>query len=328
MRLSVLDQSPLRKGSTPSESLHETLELARFTESLGYHRYWVSEHHGTDAVVGTAPEILATAIGQHTSRIRIGTGGIMLPHYSPFKVAEVASAMESLFPGRVDLGIGRAPGTDMVSARALSIDGKTRFELFPQQARQLIEMLHDSAHKPAVNPAPDSPPQVWMLGSSPDSAVLAGELGLPYNFAIFINPHMDPRILDFYRQKFTPSTAGDQPKTTLTVSVVCAETEEQAHFLARSRAVSHLRYATNSGDCRICTPEEAASVILSPQEEAFMRERATNTAIGTGAQVKQQLLELAEKFNADEIMAVTITYDFEDRKRSYQLLAEAFELNA
>lgn len=326
MLLSVLDQSPIRQGGSAHQALQETLELAQFTEALGYHRFWVSEHHSTDALAGSSPEVLLAAIGQATSTIRIGSGGIMLPHYSPFKVAELASTLASLFPDRVDLGLGRAPGTDMISARALSIDGEPRFEQFPQQVTDLQSMLFDPQFKPQVNPKPPSPATVWMLGSSPDSAILAGQQGLPYNFALFINPHMDTRILDYYRQQFAATERQEKPYTSLTVNVVCADTEEQAKRLALSRQISFLRFATGTGDSRICTPEEAEAVQLSSDERAFIDQRSAHAAVGTPEQVRDKLFQLAEDFNADEIMTVTITYDFEARKRSYQLLAEAFAL--
>lgn len=326
MLLSVLDQSPIRQGGTAHQALQETLELARTAESLGYHRFWVSEHHSTDALAGSSPEVLLAAIGQATNHIRIGSGGIMLPHYSPFKVAEVASTLATLFPDRVDIGLGRAPGTDMISARALSIDGKPRFEQFPQQVTDLKEMLLDPKYQPTVNPTPPTQPHLWMLGSSPDSAILAGQQGLPYNFALFINPHMDKRILDYYREQFQSSEENPTPYTSLTVNVVCAETESEAHDLALSRQISFLRFATGSGDSRICTPEEARSVRLSADEQAFINQRSAHAAIGDPEQVRDKLFSLADQFGADEIMTVTITYDFEARKRSYALLAEAFAL--
>jgi luciferase family oxidoreductase group 1 len=326
MQLSVLDQSPIRQNGTAQQAFAETLELARFTESLGFHRFWVSEHHSTDALAGSAPEVLLAAIGQHTSTMRIGSGGIMLPHYSPYKVAEAASTLACLFPDRVDVGVGRAPGTDMVSARALSIDGKVRFDQFPEQVENLLTMLNDESYRPAVNPKPQQAPPVWMLGSSPDSAILAAEKGLPYNFALFINPDMDPRILDYYRQRFQPSGHLEKPYTSLTVNVVCADTEEEAKLLARSRAISFLRFATGKGDSRLCSPEEAASVQLSADEESFLAQRAKHAAVGTPEQVRDKLFELADSFGADELMTVTITYDFEARKKSYQLLADAFQL--
>lgn len=327
MLLSVLDQSPIRQGGTAQQAFQETIELAQHSEALGFHRFWVSEHHSTDALAGSAPEVLLAAIGQATSNIRIGSGGIMLPHYSPFKVAELSSALSCLFPGRMDIGLGRAPGTDMISARALSIDGKPRFDQFPQQVEQLQAMLFDSEFRPKVNPTPDIKPDVWMLGSSPDSAVLAGLRGLPYNFALFINPQMDARILDYYRERFTPSEQLQKPYTSLTVNVVCAETEQEAKRLALSRQISFLRFATGKGDSRICTPEEAESVVLSHDEQLFLQQRSELAAIGSPEQVRDKLFLLADRFGADELMTVTITHDFEARKRSYELLANAFKLN-
>ena len=326
MLLSVLDQSPIRQGGSAQQAFQETIELAKLSEELGYHRFWVSEHHSTDALAGSAPEVLLAAIGQATEHIRIGSGGIMLPHYSPFKVAELASTLSCLFPDRVDIGLGRAPGTDMISARALSIDGKPRFDQFPQQIESLQNMLFDPKHSPKVNPTPDIKPDLWMLGSSPDSAVLAGVQGLPYNFALFINPQMDARILDYYRERFVPSERLEKPYTSLTVNVVCAETEEEAKRLALSRQISFLRFATGRGDSRICTPEEAESVTLSHDEQMFIQQRSELAAIGTPEQVRDKLFTLADRFGADELMTVTITYDFEARKRSYELLAKAFKL--
>lgn len=326
MLLSVLDQSPIRQGGSAHQALQETLELARYVESLGYQRFWVSEHHSTDALAGTTPEVLLAALGQHTQSIRIGSGGIMLPHYSPYKVAEVVSTLEALFPNRVDVGIGRAPGTDMVSAKALSIDGKVRFNQFPEQVDSLLKMLNDDSFKPSVNPKTESVPPVWMLGSSPDSAILAGQKGLPYNFALFINPQMDPQILNYYRQNFVATEQNPKPYTCLTVNVICAESEAEAKRIARSREISFLRFATGRGDSRLCTPEEANSLILGPEEQAFIDGRGANAAVGTPEQVREKLFDLAAKFGADELMTVTITYDFEARKRSYKLLAEAFQL--
>lgn len=327
MLVSVLDQSPVRQGGTAQQAFQETLELAALCDSLGYHRFWVSEHHSSDALAGSAPEVLLGAIGQHTTDIRIGSGGIMLPHYSAYKVAEIASTLAALFPGRVDLGVGRAPGTDMISARALSVDGKTRFEHFPQQVEQLQRMLFDGEYRPQVNPKPDQQAALWMLGSSPDSAILAGQRGLAYNFALFINPHMDPKILDYYRRQFVASDQCSKPYTSLTVNVICADTEAEAQRIALSRQISFLRFATGKGDSRICTPEDAASVVLTADEQAFIKQRSAHAAIGTPEQVRDKLFELADAFGADELMTVTITHDFEARKRSYQLLAEAFKLS-
>ncbi len=330
MKLSVLDQSPLRKGGSAEQAFSETLALAKFVEALGYERFWVSEHHGTDALAGSAPEVLLGALGASTDRIRIGSGGIMLPHYTPYKVAELAATLSALNPGRIDLGIGRAPGTDMVTARLLAQNGQPDFSRFPKQTEQLQNILNDKHFQPKLRPQAQSPADLWMLGSSPDSAALAGQLGLPYNFALFINPAMDGRILEYYRHSFQSDDAPGRiasPHSCLTVNVLVADTEEQAHYLARSRLVSYLKFISGKSDTEVCHPDEAALYPLSPQEEAFAEQRMASSAIGTPEQVKEKLLSLAKEYGADELMIVTICYDFEDRKRSYQLLAEAFGLS-
>lgn len=330
MKLSVLDQSPLRKGGSAEQAFSETLALAKCVEALGYERFWVSEHHGTDALAGSAPEVLLGALGASTERIRIGSGGIMLPHYTPYKIAEVAATLSALNPGRIDLGIGRAPGTDMVTARLLSQNGNPDFSRFPEQAEQLQNILNDKCFQPKLRPQAETPADLWMLGSSPDSAALAGQLGLPYNFALFINPAMDGRILDYYRHSFQSGDAPGRiasPHGCLTVNVLVADTEEQAHYLARSRLVSYLKFISGKSDTEVCHPDEAALYPLSPQEEAFAGQRMSSSAIGTPEQVKEKLLSLAKEYGADELMTVTICYDFEDRKHSYQLLAEAFGLS-
>ncbi|MBB6520587.1 LLM class flavin-dependent oxidoreductase [Pseudoteredinibacter isoporae] len=330
MKLSVLDQSPLRKGGSAEQAFSETLALAKFVEALGFERFWVSEHHGTDALAGSAPEVLLGALGASTERIRIGSGGIMLPHYTPYKIAEVAATLSALNPGRIDLGIGRAPGTDMVTARLLAQNGQPDFSRFHEQSEQLQTILHDKSFQPKLRPQAEIPADVWMLGSSPDSAALAGQLGLPYNFALFINPAMDGRILEYYRHCFQREAGPGRiasPHSCLTVNVLVADTEEQAHYLARSRLVSYLKFIAGKNDTEICHPDEAALYSLSPQEDAFAGQRMSSSAIGTAEQVKEKLLSLADEYGADEIMTVTICYDFEDRKRSYQLLAEAFGLS-
>lgn len=328
MKLSVLDQSPIRKGDSAQQAFKETLELAQYTEGLGFSRFWVSEHHSTDALAGSAPEVLLGALGAVTETIRIGSGGIMLPHYTPFKVAEWAATLSALYPGRIDLGIGRAPGTDMISARLLAQDGRPDFSRFPQQAEELQAMLYDSAFSPAVKPLVDCPASLWMLGSSPDSAALAGQLGLQYNFALFINPDMDRRILPYYRRGFSPQLLSEYkiPRSCLTVNVVCADTEAEAQRLARSRIVSYLKFISGQSDTEICDPDEAARFELNPQQQAFVDQRAASSAIGSPEQVKQKLDQLALDYGADELMTVTICYDFDARKRSYQLLSEIYGL--
>lgn len=327
MKISILDQSPVRQGGGSEEALAETIALAELGDKLGYHRFWVSEHHSTAAYAGSAPEVLLAAIGARTKAIRLGTGGIMLPHYSSFKVAEVSSVLASLFPGRVDIGVGRALGAGMDTARELSPDGSTRFHLFPQMVKDLMHKLENKRYRPKIFPRPLQDPSIWMLGTSHDSALLAADLGLPYNFALFINPDMDRNIVRDYKARFKPSAQLNTPHSCLAVNVYCAETEVKAKQLARSRHLSMLRVVTGSGFSGIGSIEEAQAYSYSPQEEMFIRQRASLDAIGTPEQVKQQLENLVEMFGVDEIMTVTITFDFDDRLRSYELLADVMDLS-
>ncbi|MFT5193184.1 MAG: luciferase family oxidoreductase group 1 [Cellvibrionaceae bacterium] len=328
MKLSILDQSPIRKGGTAQDALQETLELARVAEKLGYNRFWISEHHNTNTLAGSAPEVLLAAIGAATSTLRIGSGGIMLPHYSAFKVAETFSMLATLYPDRIDLGIGRAPGSDMETARVLATDGRPKFERFPILVEQLNQMLHDSSFRPKVTPVPPTPPITWMLGSSQDSAILAAERGLPYNFAYFINNRMVPALFAYYRDNFKPSEQWAEPKTMLTMNVIVAETYERAFNLALSRTLPFLFRATGQKVMGIVTPEEAADYPYTTQEWAFVEDRLKTAAIGTPEQVKEIIENVAREWQTDEIMTVTITYDFADRIRSYEMLADVFELQS
>lgn len=326
MKLSILDQSPIRKGGTSQDALRETIQLAQLGESLGYERFWVSEHHNTNALAGSAPEVLLAAIGAATSSIRLGSGGIMLPHYSAFKVAEAFSLLATLYPGRIDLGIGRAPGSDMETARVLATDGRPKFERFPILVEQLEQMIHDRTFRPKVTPVPSINPDIWMLGSSQDSAVLAAQRGLPYNFAFFINNRMVPALFEYYRNNFQPSEMLAEPKTILTMNVVVAENYDKAFKLALSRSLTFLKFATGQKVEGTVSPEEAAEYPYTAQEWAFIENRLSNAAIGSPEEVKTILENVAHEWQADEIMTVTITYDFEDRIRSYEMLADVTNL--
>lgn len=328
MKLSVLCQSPVRQGGTGEQALAETIALAEHADRLGYERFWVSEHHSTAAYAGSAPEVLLAAIGARTEKIRLGTGGIMLPHYSEFKVAEVASLLASLFPGRLDIGFGRAIGAGMDTASELVSGGATRFHLFPQMVAGVMEKLHNKRYRPKIFPRPECDPDVWMLGTSQDSAILAGRLGLPYNFALFINPDMQADVVRQYEQYFEPSQQLQKPHSCLTVNVYCAETEARARQLAKARHLSLLRVVTGAGFSGIGTIEEAENYPYGEGELQFIRQRGRLDAIGTPEQVREQLINLQQLFGVDEIMTVTICYDFADRVRSYELLAEAMELSA
>ena len=328
LALSVLDQSLARSADEAPAALQETLQMARWCERLGYRRFWVSEHHAFPSVAGSAPEVLLAAIGAATQSIRIGSGGIMLPHYSPYKVAEVFSLLANLYPGRVDLGIGRAPGADMSTAVALAGGQRPRFEDFPQMTAQLSEYLWQDNTQPLVSPKPPRDIPLWMLGSSPDSAVLAAQRGLPYNLGLFINPQADSRLIGMYKQNFQPSAPQPEPYAILALGVFCADSEERAKVQQLTYDLNLFRFFTGKSGGVSLTPEQAQEYTLGPQEEAFIASRVNARATGTPSQVRGRLEYLAEIHGADEIMAVTNMYYFEDRKRSFELLSEAFDETA
>ena len=320
LTLSVLDQSLARSADQAATALQETLVMARWCEQLGYKRFWVSEHHAFPAVAGSAPEILLAALGAATSSIRLGSGGIMLPHYSAYKIAEQFSVLANLYPGRIDLGVGRAPGADMSTAVALATDGRPKFERFPQLVADLSEYLGADVTQPRVSPRPPEAIPLWMLGSSADSAHLAAQRGLPYNLAAFINPQVSPALIDYYRQHFRPSALWSEPYAVLTMSVFCADTEERARALVQTFDINFYRFVTGQGDGSFLTPEEALCYHITPELAGFMEHRSRCRAVGTPEQVKAMVAEQARAFGEDEIMAVTNMHYLEDRKRSFELL--------
>jgi luciferase family oxidoreductase group 1 len=324
LALSVLDQSLARAPDQAAVALQETLLMAQWCEQLGYTRFWVSEHHAFPAVAGSAPEVLLAAIGAATQRIRIGSGGIMLPHYSAYKVAEVFSLLANLYPGRVDLGIGRAPGADMATAVALATDGRPKFEAFPVLTAKLSEYLWAEHTLPIVSPRPPEHIPLWMLGSSPDSAVLAAQRGLPYNLGLFINPQADSRLIGLYKSHFQPSEQQPEPYAILTLSVFCADTEERARAMQLTYDLNLFRFFTGQSNGHSMTPDEAQAYPLGPRELAFIASRENSRASGTPQQVQQRIEQLAALHSADEVMAVSNMYNFEDRKRSFELLRQAF----
>tara|TARA_R110002110_G_scaffold362241_1_gene571956 strand:+ start:8102 stop:9091 length:990 start_codon:yes stop_codon:yes gene_type:complete len=324
MKLSVLDQSLTRTPTEASTALNETLSMAQWCEALGYERFWVSEHHAFPAVAGSAPEVLLAAIGAATQTIRIGSGGIMLPHYSPYKVAEVFSVLANLYPGRVDLGVGRAPGADMSTAMALATDGQPKFDRFPELVATLSDYLWQENTTPIVSPKPPEAMPLWMLGSSPDSAVLAAERGLPYTLGLFINPQADERLIRHYKSHFQPGKHQREPYAILAISVFCADTQEQALALQLTHDLNLFRFFTGQSNGQSMTPQEALNYPLGMQERSFIASREASRASGTPAQVAAKIESLAQQHQADEIMAVTNMYYFEDRKRSFKLLRDAF----
>jgi luciferase family oxidoreductase group 1 len=329
MKISVLDQSPISEGSTGADALRHTVDLAQLADQLGYERYWVAEHHGTPMLACASPEVMIAAIGSSTSRMRIGSGGVMLPHYSPLKVAETFSILSALFPGRVDLGIGRAPGTDHSTAFALQRDRRQPApDDFPQQLGELLGYLENSLPpnhpfaRLAALPGRPHVPDVWLLGSSPQSAVWAADNGLPYCFADFINPE-GASFAGMYRDRFTPSEVLSAPRLTVAGWAICAETDEEAQRIASSARMT--RALLNEGKLIPVPPIDKALRFLAergPNPDQIARPR--RAIIGAPATVKAGIEELANLYGAEEVMIVTITYDHAARRRSYELIAEAF----
>jgi luciferase family oxidoreductase group 1 len=333
MRVGILDQSPVRSGGTPAEAIHETLELARAADRWGYHRYWLAEHHSTPGLAGASPEVLIAQVAAVTGRIRVGSGGVMLSHYSALKVAEQFRMLETLFPGRIDLGIGRAPGSDQRTARVLRHGpGAMGIEHFPRQLEDLVAFLHDDL--PAAHPwrgvhaMPSGPsvPEVWLLGSSDESARLAAQLGAAFSFAHFINDLGGAEVTRAYREWFRPSPDLAAPRSSVAAFAVCAQTEEQARRLARSRDLFIVRlYTGRPGPYP--SVEEAEAYPYNAQELAIAQHASRRSVVGTPEQVRERLLGLVAQYQADELVVVTITHDFKARLRSYELLAEALDLS-
>jgi luciferase family oxidoreductase group 1 len=331
LRLSVLDQSPVPEGSTGAAALQNSLDLARLADGLGYTRYWVSEHHGSPSLSGPSPEALIGPIAALTSRIRVGSGGVMLPHYSPFKVAETFSLLAGLFPGRIDLAIGRAAGTDPLTTYALQRDRRQQApDDFPEQLAELLAYLDDTM--PADHPfarlagsLPGRPerPEVWLLGSSPQSAIWAAELRLPYAFADFINPR-GAAIAQDYRRRILE--AGGAPRVAICSWIVCAETDEEAQRLASSSRMSLT--LLRRGRLIEVPPPEKALRFLEHEGSVDDEPGGRRWIVGTPPSVRERVEALARDYGADEVIAVTITYDHGARRRSYELLAEAFALTS
>ncbi|MBA3531907.1 MAG: LLM class flavin-dependent oxidoreductase [Ardenticatenales bacterium] len=331
MRLSILDQSPISEGSTGSQALHNTINLARLADSLGYHRYWVAEHHGGPMLACASPEALIGPLAAATTNLRVGSGGVMLPHYSPLKVAETFSMLSGLFPGRIDLGVGRAAGTDATTTFALQRDRRHAApDDFPAQLTELLAYLWDQM--PADHPfarlttLPGRPevPDPWLLGSSPQSGLWAAELGLPYAFADFINPS-GAAIARRYREQFTPSGKIAAPYVIAAISVLCADTNEEAQRLAASSKM--LLTLLFQGRLIPVPPVEKAL--------AFLAERSVDTLplgrraiIGSQSTVQRGIQEVVAEYEADEVMILTITYEHTARRRSYELVADALGLGA
>lgn len=338
MKISVLDQSPIRKGGTAADAVRETIELAKITERLGYSRYWLAEHHNTTSFAGSTPEVLIARVAAETSRIRVGSGGIMLPHYSPLKVAENFRMLETMYPGRVDLGIGRAPGSDGRTAIALQA-GPQAWDVgvFPQQAELLRHYLEESAGLAAwpdnhayrqIHASPRGPgmPEMWMLASSVNGAVYAAELGLPLSFAHFISPDGGgPDAAAVYRERFKPHREGDKPRVSVAVFAIAADTDEETERLALTRNLWVMQLLRNQAG-PFPSPAEAAAYPFTEADRVQIRAISARGVTGTPDKVKAGLEKLVAAYGADELVVLSITYEFAARVRSYELIAEAFGL--
>jgi len=333
MRLSVLDQSPVPEGLTGADALHNTLDLAQHSERLGYHRYWVAEHHGGPMLAGAAPEVLIAAIAGATRTIRVGSGGVMLPHYSPFKVAELFTVLAALHPGRIDLGLGRAAGTDPLTTFALQRDRRQAApDDFPQQLSELLAYFdgtlpadHPFARLADTLPGRPATPEPWLLGSSPQSAIWAAQLALPYAFADFINPG-GSEIAAAYRERFAAAQhPGAAQRTAVAVWAICAETDEEAHHLAASSRMT-LRLLRQGRLIPVPPPEKAIAWLEENGRPATGALPGRRGIIGSPEVVREGLERVAEEYGAEEVIVVTITYDHGARRRSYELIAEAMDL--
>ncbi|HEY0936423.1 MAG TPA: LLM class flavin-dependent oxidoreductase [Trebonia sp.] len=323
--LGVLDLAPIPDGASAGDALRATTGLARRTEELGFARFWVAEHHGLPGIASSSPPVLIGHIASATRSIRVGSGGVMLPNHSSLVVAEQFGMLEALHPGRIDLGIGRAPGTDAATAQALHHGGP---DDFPRQLTDLLGFFtgtwpedHPYQRVHAI-PGEGAGPALWLLGSSGYSAQVAGTLGLPFAFAHHFMPASTLAALDLYRRSFRPSPTLSEPYRMIVAGVVCADTGERARFLAGASALSFLKLRTGRPG-RVPAPEEAAAYPYSGQEKAFIADRQSTQHIGAPDTVLAGLAELVKRTEVDELMITTQTHDPADRLRSFELLAAA-----
>lgn len=334
LKISVLDQAPVSEGDSSAQALRNVLDLARLVDRLGFYRYWVAEHHGGGSLACSSPEVLIGPIAAATTRLRVGSGGVMLPHYSPLKVAESFGMLSGLFPGRIDLGLGRAPGSDSMTATALQRDRRQRPpDDFYEQLNELLALQWDRV--PAEHPfarladlpgRPESP-ETWLLGSSPQSGIWAAELGLPYMFADFIHAAGEKSAADYHRD-FVPSDALAMPHSGVALQVICAETDEEAKQLAASYAMRLIHM--HSGRRLDKVPSVATALRFFEQQQwpIDTLPPGRRAIVGSPRKVRAEIEAVAEAYRASEVMVVSIIHDHAARLRSYELLAQAFELEA
>ena len=328
-QLSVLDLVPVTEGSTPADALAASTELVRHVEKLGYKRHWVAEHHNMAGIASSAPAVVIAHLAASSETIRVGSGGVMLPNHQPLVVAEQFGTLDALHPGRIDLGIGRAPGTDQMTAAALrrSMDPLSDEDL-PKQLGELLGFFsgewasgHPYSNITAV-PGQGNQPEIWLLGSSGYTAQVAGLMGMPYSFAHHFSAQNTLPAIELYRKRFEPSEYLAEPRVMVAVGVICAETDEQARWLAGPSRLAFSRLRSGRPG-RFPSPEEAAAHDFTPDEESVISSIAKGHILGSPETVKARLDELVEATGADELMISTMVYDPADRLRSYDLVAGA-----
>jgi luciferase family oxidoreductase group 1 len=321
--LSVLDLAPVVEGSTPGQALRHSIDLARHVERLGYVRHWVAEHHNMSGIASSAPAVLIAHLAAATTTLKVGSGGVMLPNHAPLVIAEQFGTLEALHPGRIDLGIGRAPGTDQVTAYALRRHAEQAGDDLPELLGELRQYFDGTNPRVHATPGEGDAPDIWLLGSSGYSAQLAAALGLPFSFAHHFMPNNTLGALELYRSGFRPSSRLEAPYASVGVQVVVADTDEQAQYIHAPGGLSFLRLRSGRPG-RFPTPEEAATYEYGPGEKTFVDQWNASHVVGSPETVRRGLLDLQRQTGADELIVTTMVHSHLDRLRSYELLAEAF----
>jgi luciferase family oxidoreductase group 1 len=328
--LSVLDQTPVIDGHSVADAIAATIELAQLADDLGYTRYWCAEHHGLRGVTNPCPEVMLARLGSVTQRIRLGSGGVMLPYYSPFKVAEQFMMLEAMFPNRIDLSVGRAPGGDMRTAQAVAAGDYNRGDIFPQQVADLVGLMKGTlpvdhiAQGVLLQPQVETRPQLWVLGSSEFGGLLAAQLGIRFAFAHFINAHFGHQVAHAYRERFKAGNEA-QPYLAAAVFVICADTEQEAADLEKAVDLRRVQMAYGL-NAPIPNIEQGIAQEYGERERLVIDREKPRSIIGTPERVTERMLALQEQFQADELVVLTVAGSYRARLRSYELLADAFQL--
>lgn len=330
---SVLDLSTVSRGQTIREALQQTVDLAKFTEALGYNRFWLAEHHNSASIASSATSVLIGQVAAHTTSIRVGAGGIMLPNHASLAIAEQFGTLAEFFPDRIDLGLGRAPGTDQLTARALRGERHSNGAEFPYQLKELQGYINPQAQeRPSVRafPGEGSNVPIWLLGSSDFSASLAAEKGLPFSFAGHFSPNYIIPALNMYYNSYVPSKENPNPYAMLAVNIIAAPTDEEAHYLATSMYQMFLGLVRSdkTSPAGIAPPVKNMDELWSEQEKFYVMQQVGSSIIGSPATIEAKLNELIRKTNVDEIMVAGHFYDVEKKKQSLNIIADIFKPRA